>query len=86
MKSGDYYYLYETVTTNSNLTGQHGFVEPPPRQFMVELDLENVTYLELWGEEDLDSVPEISSALILLLFIMTTALPVVVCRRKHRAR
>lgn len=83
MKSADYYYLYETVTTDSNLTGQRGFVEPPPRQFMVELDLENVTYLELWGEDDLDSIPEIPSPLILLLFIMATTLLVTIYRRKH---
>lgn len=81
MKSDDFYYFYETVMTECNLTGQYTFLELPPRQFMVELDLENVQYLEMWGEEDLDSIPEYQPLVILSLFIVATILMVVVRRK-----
>jgi len=80
----DMYFYYEAFGTEGDTEGKYRFVELG--RFMVIWHLANITYVEIWGEQDLDSIPEFPSFIILPVFMMITVLAVIVYKRKHQTR
>lgn len=76
----DMYFYYEAFGTEGDTEGTYRFVELG--RYMVVWHLANIAYLEIWGEQDLDSIPEFTSVALIIGLITVSALAVLLSKKK----